>query len=71
MGKDITLADIAVMPALVRMADLGRAADWQDLPRVARWYDNIRAHPAFAPPYYPGSLLSERFAHLRAQATYS
>ena len=48
MGKDITLADIAVMPALVRMADLGRAADWQDLPRVARWYDNIRAHPAFA-----------------------
>src|SRR5690349_9838928 len=32
LGRDITLADIAVMPALVRMADLGRA-DWQDLPR--------------------------------------
>src|SRR5262249_11690018 len=68
LGKDITLADVAVMPALVRMADLGRAGDWQDLPRVARWFDNIRAQPAFAPTYYPGSLLSERFAHLRAHA---
>jgi glutathione S-transferase len=65
LGKDITLADVAVMPALVRMADLGRA-DWQDLPRVATWFDNIRAQPAFAPAYYPGSLLSERFPHLRS-----
>jgi hypothetical protein len=38
---------------------------WQDLLRVARWYEAIRAHPAFAPAYYPGSLLSERFPHLR------
>jgi glutathione S-transferase len=65
MGKDITLADVAVMPALVRMADLGRTGDWQDLPRVARWYDAIRAQPAFAPTYYSGSLLSERMPHLR------
>ena len=64
MGKDITLADISVMPALVRMDDLGMA-DWQDLPRVVTWYDNIRAHPSFKPTYYHGSLLSERFPHLR------
>ena len=64
LGRDITLADIAVMPALVRMADLGRA-DWQDLPRVVTWFDTIRAQPAFAAAYYPGSLLSERFPHLR------
>jgi glutathione S-transferase len=64
MGKDITLADIAVMPALVRMDDLG-LADWQDLPRVVTWFDNIRAHPSFKPTYYHGSLLSERFPHLR------
>jgi len=67
LGKDITLADVAVMPALVRMADLGLAAMWQDLPRVARWYDAIRAHEAFAPTYYPGSLLTDRFPHLREQ----
>lgn len=65
VGSDITLADIAVMPAIVRMADLGRETDWQDLPRVQCWYEAIRAQPAFAPTYYPGSLLTERFPHLR------
>lgn len=64
LGKKITLADVALMPALVRMHDLG-LADWQDLPRTVTWFDNIRAQPAFKPTYYPGSLLSERFPHLR------
>ena len=68
LGKDITLADISLMPAIVRMADLGRDGDWADLPRVQRWYDAIRAHPAFKPTYYPGSLLTERFPHLRKAA---
>jgi len=65
LGKAPTLADIALMPALVRMADLGLATMWKDRPRVARWYDEIRAHPAFKPTYYFGSLLTERFPHLR------
>ena len=68
LGKNITLADVAVMPALVRMDDLGMASQWQDLPRVKTWFDNIRAHPAFKPTYYPGSLLSERFPHLKEKA---
>ena len=65
LGQDISLADISLMPAIVRMADLGADTAWQDLPRVQRWYDAIRAHPAFKPTYYPGSLLTERFPHLR------
>ncbi len=69
LGKDISLADVAVMPALVRMHDLGMADQWQDLPRIVTWFDNIRAQAAFKPTYYHGSLLSERFPHLReAQA---
>jgi glutathione S-transferase len=64
LGREITLADVAAMPALVRMRDLGMA-DWQDLPRVVTWFDNIRAQPAFQPTFYHGSLLSERFPHLR------
>lgn len=64
LGEEITLADVAAMPALVRMDDLG-LPDWQDLPQVAAWFENIRAHPAYTPTYYHGSLLSERFAHLR------
>ena len=67
LGKQITLADVAVMPSLVRINDLG-IPDWQDLPRVATWFDNMRAHPAFKPTYYSGSLLSERFPHLRDKA---
>jgi glutathione S-transferase len=65
LGRDITLADVSVMPAMVRMADLNRESDWADLPRVAKWYELIRAEPAFKPTYYPGSLLTERFPHLR------
>jgi len=52
----------------VRMHDLGMA-EWRDLPRVVAWFDNIRAQPAFQPTYYPGSLVSERFPHLREKRT--
>ena len=65
MGRQITLADVAVMPALVRMADLNLDSMWKAMPRIVRWYDEIRAQAAFKPTYYFGSLLTERFAHLR------
>jgi glutathione S-transferase len=65
LGKEMSLADVAVMPALVRMYDLNYA-DWVDLPRVVAWFDNVRAHEAFVPTYYHGSLLTERFPHLQA-----
>ncbi len=68
LGARITLADVAVMPAIVRMADLGLDGMWRDMPRMVRWYDEIRAHPAFKPTYYFGSLLTERFPHLRERA---
>ena len=64
LGKKITLADVAVMPALVRMYDLGMPG-WLDLARIVTWFDNIHAHPAFKPTYYHGSLLTERFPHLK------
>ena len=67
LGRDISLADVAVMPALVRMHDLG-LPDWEDLRHVDTWFDKIRAEPAFGPTYYHGSLLSERFPHLREKA---
>jgi glutathione S-transferase len=65
IGQDITLADVSVMPALVRMDDLGMP-DWQDLPRVVAWFDAIRAQPAYRQTYYHGSLVSDIFPHLRA-----
>jgi glutathione S-transferase len=68
IGKQITLADVAVMPSLVRIHDLGMP-DWQDLHRIVTWFENIRAQPAFKSTYYHGSLLSERFPHLREKAS--
>jgi glutathione S-transferase len=65
MGKQITLADIALMPAIVRMNDLNLDHMWDDRPNVARWFDAIQAHSAFRPTYYFGSLLTERFPHLQ------
>lgn len=74
MGKQLTLADIAVMPVIVRLDDLRLASMWTDKPSVGRWLTAIRAHPAYRPTYYFGSLLTEKFPWLsetlarRAQA---
>jgi glutathione S-transferase len=67
-GAHATLADICVMPAIVRMADLGLDTMWLDKPRIARWLETIRAHPAFEPTYYFGSLLTEKFPHLKERS---
>ena len=68
MGKDISLADISVMPAIVRIDDLGLGTAWDKRPKIARWFDAIRVHPAFKPTYYFGSLLTDRFEHLKKNA---
>src|ERR1700722_11693090 len=64
-GRQPTLADVSLVPALVRVEELGLAGMWADQPAIGRWYAAIRAHPAFRPTYYPGSLLTEIFPHLR------
>ena len=46
-----TLADISVMPTIVRMEDLGLAHIWADLPRVKDWYGRLQKRPAFAKTY--------------------
>jgi glutathione S-transferase len=65
MGNEITLADVAMMPAILRMADLGLNTMWKDKPAIARWFEAIRAHPAYKPTFYFGSLLTEKFPHLK------
>ena len=65
-GSMLTLADVAVMPVIVRMDDVILDAAWADKPAIAQWLKLIRAHPAFKPTYYPGSLLTEKYPHLAA-----
>ena len=61
---DLTLADIAIMPVLVRMEDIGMAHFWHDLPEIERWLELIKQQPAFAPTYFHGALLSEKYPDL-------
>lgn len=64
MGLDLTLADIAVMPVIVRMDDINMSDLWDDHPEVQDWLDTIRATPEFKPTYYHGALLTEKYPHL-------
>ena len=65
MGADLTLADIAIMPVLVRMADLGLGTHWEHLPEIDGWLAALRARPAFPKCYYFGSLLTEKYPDLK------
>jgi glutathione S-transferase len=55
VGEQFTLADIALIPTLVRMTDIGLDNVWADLPRVAEWLERVQSRPSFAKTFYPGS----------------
>jgi len=65
LGAEPSLADISVMPTIVRMDDIRLAHMWADKPAIKHWLEAMRADPAFKPTYYPGSLLTEKYPHLR------
>jgi glutathione S-transferase len=65
MGRNLSLADIAIMPVLVRMADLGLCTLWEHLPEIEHWLAGLRARPAFSKTYYFGSLLTEKYPDLK------
>jgi glutathione S-transferase len=58
MGDNYTLADILLVPTVVRLEDLKLADIWSDLPNVARWYANVQARPSFAIAYAGGARIS-------------
>ncbi len=67
MGSERMLPDIALMPVLVRMEDIGLAHHWQEYPAVAHWLEALKATPEFRPTYYEGSLLTEKYPHLKTK----
>ncbi len=46
-----TLADVAMMPSIVRLEDLGLADLWRHRPAIAFWYARLQERPAFAVTY--------------------
>ena len=67
MLGQLTLADIAIMPVIVRLEDINLTSMWDKHPAVGTWLKAIQAHPAYAKTYYFGSLLTEKYPHLRQQ----
>ncbi|MGF1476454.1 MAG: glutathione S-transferase family protein [Geminicoccaceae bacterium] len=66
MGEVMTLADIAVMPVIVRMADINLSSLWNETPAIGRWLETLEATEPFQPTYYHGSLLTDKYPHLKA-----
>ena len=64
MGCELTLADIAMMPVVVRMADLGLGTFWEQFPEIDRWLAAFRERPSFSKTFYFGSLLTEKYPEL-------
>jgi len=58
-GEQFTLADMTLMPTVVRMDDLGMASMWDDLPGLAAWYARLQSRPAFALTYFNGTRVGD------------
>jgi glutathione S-transferase len=63
-GASFTMADIALTPYLNRLSVLAMEGLWKGgrLPLVERWFDRVRARPAFAPAlleWMPEALMRE------------
>jgi glutathione S-transferase len=54
-GAQFTLADIGMIPNIVRLSDLRLEHLWRDFPRVAQWFERVQQRPSFDKAYYAGS----------------
>lgn len=66
MGADMSLADLAIMPVIVRMDDIDLDNMWDQFPQIGDWLARIQATPAYRATFYSGSLLTEKYPHLAA-----
>lgn len=57
---DYSIADIVLVPTIVRLEDIELQGLWADLPNVQRWYAAVQARPSFDIAYYPGSRIDPR-----------
>jgi ganglioside-induced differentiation-associated protein 1 len=68
VGERLTMADVAMAPYLNRLAALAMEGLWRSdrLPRVADWFERVRARPAFGPAFLswmPAELSAEMRAN--------
>jgi glutathione S-transferase len=68
MGEQFTLADVALIPTIVRMADVRLGHLWDDRPRVAAWFERAQQRPSFEKTFYPGSRYGAEGSHPAVEA---
>ena len=62
MGAEYSLADMAVLPLIDRIQDLGLDGLWQDAyPSISHWLIRAQQRPSSLKSYIIGSRLSEQF----------
>jgi glutathione S-transferase len=62
---DYSLADICIVPVMVRLSDIGLSGLWSDCENVADWYDRYQERDALQKTFYNGSLLSEQYGDVK------
>jgi len=62
---DYSLADICVIPVIVRLNDIGLGKLWADCDKVGEWFVRFQKREAFQKCFYFGALLSEQYGDVK------
>ncbi len=63
---DYSLADICIIPVLVRLDDIGLDSLWADCEKVGEWFSSSQEREAFQKCFYFGALLSEQYGDVKS-----
>lgn len=55
IGQHYSIADIVLVPSVVRMEDLGLGHLWGDLPNIEGWFNRVKERPSFNIAYMEGA----------------
>ena len=58
LGDQFTIADIVLIPSVVRMIDAQLEDQWADLPHIDMWLKAVMARPSFSQAFYEGTRLT-------------
>lgn len=53
-GEAFSIADIVLIPTIVRMADIALGDLWADKPGISRWFEAAQQRDSFDTAFYPG-----------------
>jgi len=65
VGNQYSIADIVLLPTVVRMVDLHLTHLWDDYPAIQAWLDRAMARPSFDIAYYDGTRLRTEYETLK------